>query len=79
MTSRTILNCLLIHINLYTNCIILQEDIHMAAGLLDTNTFDVKVRTHCTFYHIFNGTVSRDFLLLGFFMNQFPPSPNESH
>ncbi len=25
------------------------------------------------------GTVSRDFLLLVFFMNQFPPSPRVSH
>jgi hypothetical protein len=27
----------------------------------------------------FKGTVSRDFLLLVFFMNQFPPSPRVSH
>jgi hypothetical protein len=27
----------------------------------------------------FKGTVSRDFLLLVFFMNQFPPSPIVSH
>jgi hypothetical protein len=29
--------------------------------------------------HRFKGTVSRDFLLLVFFMNQFPPSPRVSH
>ncbi len=28
---------------------------------------------------LFKGTVSRDFLLLDFFMNQFPPSPRVSH
>jgi biotin carboxylase len=29
-----------------------------------------------SFYaNVFKGTVSRDFLLLVFFMNQFPPSP----
>jgi hypothetical protein len=27
----------------------------------------------------FKGTVSRDFLLLVFFMNQFPPSPRVFH
>jgi hypothetical protein len=27
----------------------------------------------------FKGTVSRDFLLLVFFINQFPPSPRVSH
>jgi hypothetical protein len=29
--------------------------------------------------HFLKGTVSRDFLLLVFFMNQFPPSPRVSH
>jgi hypothetical protein len=29
--------------------------------------------------HCFKGTVSRDFFLLVFFMNQFPPSPRVSH
>jgi hypothetical protein len=29
--------------------------------------------------HIFKGTVSRDFLLLVLFMNQFPPSPRVFH
>ncbi len=29
--------------------------------------------------HLLKGTVSRDFLLLVFFMNQFPPSPRVSH
>jgi hypothetical protein len=29
--------------------------------------------------YIFKGTVSRDFLLLVFFMNQFPPSPRVFH
>jgi hypothetical protein len=28
---------------------------------------------------LLKGTVSRDFLLLVFFMNQFPPSPRVSH
>jgi hypothetical protein len=28
--------------------------------------------------HILKGTVSRDFLLLVFFMHQFPPSPRVS-
>jgi hypothetical protein len=28
---------------------------------------------------LFKGTVSRDFLLLVYFMNQFPPSPRVSH
>jgi hypothetical protein len=29
--------------------------------------------------YLFKGTVSRDFLLLVFFMNQFPPSPRVFH
>jgi hypothetical protein len=31
------------------------------------------------FLRHFKGTVSRDFLLLVFFINQFPPSPRVSH
>ncbi len=30
-------------------------------------------------FKTFKGTVSRDFLLLVFFMNQFPPTPRVSH
>jgi len=30
-------------------------------------------------YQLIKGTVSRDFLLLVFFTNQFPPSPRVSH
>jgi hypothetical protein len=30
-------------------------------------------------FQYFKGTVSRDFLLLVFFMNQFPPSLRVSH
>ncbi len=33
----------------------------------------------CCFCCRFKGTVSRDFLLLVFFMNQFPPSPRVLH
>jgi hypothetical protein len=32
-----------------------------------------------TIYYLLKGTVSRDFLLLVFFMNQFPPSPRVLH
>ncbi len=37
----------------------------------------LNVRSYCN--TSFKGTVSRDFLLLVFFMNQFPPNPRVSH
>jgi hypothetical protein len=36
-------------------------------------------RPYTTIEEQFEGTVSRDFLLLVFFMNQFPPSPRVSY
>ncbi len=42
-----------------------------------------RTSSRCTTYavkkNIIKGTVSRDFLLLVFFMNQFPPSPRVFH
>ncbi len=37
--------------------------------------FSIILPKNSLFYFHFKGTVSRDFLLLVFFMNQFPPSP----
>ncbi len=50
------------------------------------NTGEVKYHENCikllnprNILSYIKGTVSRDFLLLVFFMNQFPPSPRVSH
>ncbi len=43
-------------------------------------SWDLQIRIEMTLVKsLFKGTVSRDFLLLVFFMNQFPPSPRVSH
>jgi hypothetical protein len=41
--------------------------------------FDAAVRAIFRISSVLKGTVSRDFLLLIFFMNQFTPSPRVSH
>jgi hypothetical protein len=43
---------------------------------MDLNLYNVSLYIA---YTPFKGTVSRDFLLLVFFMNQFPPSPRVFH
>jgi hypothetical protein len=39
----------------------------------------MKVKSLAPSMHILKGTVSRDFLLLVLFTNQFPPSPRVFH
>jgi hypothetical protein len=51
-------------------------EIFCYSQMLDKNIQHLVWRT---FFIKFKGTVSRDFLLPVFFMNQFPPSPRVSH
>ncbi len=53
---------------------------------IDQNSQDTATDVHVLFMSVIallfislEGTVSRDFLLLVFFMNKFPPSPRVSH
>jgi len=41
--------------------------------------FHIIIMLHNIIFMLLKGTVSQDFWLLVFFMNQFPPSPRISH
>jgi hypothetical protein len=60
------------------NYLILLKILYIYRDLL-ADSFTRLASVYFSFLGFFKGTVSRDFLLLVFFMNQFPPSPRESY
>jgi hypothetical protein len=72
--TKTMANIVFSHPNLSLRvCIKIKEElvvVHFIFSIYFMSEF------HCS--DKFKGTVSRDFLLLVFFMNQFPPSPENT-